>query len=345
MRWGRFLWVLALLSAAASGATPPGAIARARQLFESGVTLERSGQYQQAIDVLTLAIQFHALRGEDAARALFDRGVAFDALGNAQQAVKDYSAALRLAPRLSAAWSNRANVYRRQGRLEQAKRDYLTALRCHGVLSQYPYLGLGLIAEKWGDTDTARDYFEKALAVDPAFALAAQSLSALATAQPSNPAIKTPIPIPPAALSLRAPVRPLPGAIQAASSATMPKDARRKLAPSKPLAMPEPATARDTHPSLRLMIGDSRDGIGRRTQVQIQLGAFRDERTALEAWSKIIAASANVLEGLQPVVFAADIPGRGRFWRLRTNVSGLRVGQRLCSALLEKGQACVLAHG
>lgn len=347
MRWGQFLWVLTVFSAAAPGAagTPPAAMAHARQLFEHGVSLERAGQYQQAIDVLSQAIRSRALRGEDAARAVFDRGVAFDAQGDTRRAVKDYSAALRLMPRLSAALSNRANVFRRQGRLNEAKKDYLAALRCPGVSSQFPYYGLGLIAEQLGDQDTARDYFQKALAVDPSFALAAQSLSTLEVRHPPSARAITPSPKP-VVLSLRAPVRPAASAVRAVSSVALNEPPQARAAPKPPQssAPPKTADARQSHPSLRLATSDFRDTAGAAAEVQIQLGAFLDEQTALEAWDRIAAGSANLLEGFQPLVTVADIPGRGRFWRLRTEVTDARAGKRLCAALIEKGQACLLVR-
>lgn len=346
MRWDRFLLVLALIGTAATMATKasPGAAARARQSFESGVSLEHSGQYKQAIAALTQAIRSHALEREDMARALFDRGLAYDAMGDLPRALEDYSEALRVMPRLSAALSNRGNVFRRQGRLESAKKDYLAALRCPGVSGQYPYYGLGLIAEQLGDRDTARNYFQMALAVDPSFALAAQSLMALSARQ--SPSGHTALSHTSDVLSLRAPARPVPSAVRAVPQAKQDNSPSLLVAakPPQPSRQSEPAAAIEGHPRLRLATNDSGDRAGTRTGVQVQLGAFRDQQTALEAWNRIAAASANLLDGLQPIVLVADIPGRGRFWRLRTDVSDSQAGRKLCTALAKRGQACLLAR-
>jgi tetratricopeptide (TPR) repeat protein len=290
---------------------------------------------------LTQAIQTRALRGEDVARMLFDRGVAFDALGNTKRALADYSAALRLAPRLSAALSNRANVYRRIGRLDEAKRDYLAALHCPGVSSQYPYYGLALIAGQLGDRDTARDYFQKALAVDPSYALAAQGLSAL-----SAPSITSPG-VPPSTLSAQEyprlrPVQPKPATahvITEVTRADLPKAPAKPDAPKAPL----PATTRNEHLNLRQTISDVSESGHSAAAVQVQLGAFRDERSAMEAWGRISASAGQTLVGLHPIVVVVDLPGRGRFWRLRTSAQDKQGARKLCTELRANGQDCMLA--
>ncbi|MDR3528825.1 MAG: tetratricopeptide repeat protein [Rhizomicrobium sp.] len=74
----------------------------------------------------------------------------------------------------------------------------------------------------------------------------------------------------------------------------------------------------------------------------VQLGAFRDEETARAGWIKAVAAD-GALEGMKPVIVVADVPGRGRFWRLRVPLSGQQAARTLCIRLVTKGQACILA--
>lgn len=313
MRLGQFFLVLAWIGMAAYGAALPPieAAIRARQYFESGVTLERLGQYQQAIDALTQAINSHALKGEDAARAAFDRGVAYDALGDTRHAIADYTGALRLDPNLAAALSNRGNAFRRMGKLEEAKRDYFSALRCPGADRQYPYYGLGLIAQKFGDAETARDYFQKALAVDPSFALAAQSLGTLHKISP---------PVVPAAIHLAA-APPSPARLHQVIAATQPAAAR-------------------PNPALRRAISDTAEA----GSAQVQLGAFREERQASEAWNRISHAAGEALNGLRPIIVAADLPGRGRYWRVRLELADAKAAKQLCAALSTQRQACLLVR-
>ena len=108
-----------------------------------------------------------ALSAPDRVRAIFDRGVALDALGRTKNAIRDYSDAIRLDPHFAPALNNRANAYRRLGKLNEAKQDYLAALACSDVAREYPYYGLAQIAEKLGDIDTARDYYTKPLSPIP----------------------------------------------------------------------------------------------------------------------------------------------------------------------------------
>jgi tetratricopeptide (TPR) repeat protein len=163
----------------AAPAPAPSGDAFARGQMESAIALEQSGRYREAVEHLSHAIAAKTLSDADTARALFDRGVAYDGLRNMRAAVADYSAALRLDANLAPALNNRANAFRRAGQLVEAKRDYWAALKCPSVAREYSYNGLGLITVAEGNRDAARGYFQKALAVNPNFAPAAQSLAAL----------------------------------------------------------------------------------------------------------------------------------------------------------------------
>jgi tetratricopeptide (TPR) repeat protein len=178
-RLRRVACLLILLTALAAPAPAPSGDAFARGQMEAAIALEQSGRYREAIEQLSRAIAAKTLSDADTARALFDRGVAYDGLGNMRAAVADYSAALRLDADLAPALNNRANAFRRAGRLVEAKRDYWAALKCPSVAREYSYNGLGLITVAEGDRDAARGYFQKALAVNPNFGPAAQSLAAL----------------------------------------------------------------------------------------------------------------------------------------------------------------------
>jgi tetratricopeptide (TPR) repeat protein len=166
-----------MMTALAAPAPAPSAEDIARGQIESAIALEQTGRYGEAIESLSRAIASKALSRADTARALFDRGLAYDGLGNMRAAIADYSAALRLEPSLAPALNNRADVFRRAGQLDAAQRDYVAALKCNGVSQEYAYYGLGLIAKQRGDAEAARGHFQKALAVNPGFTLAAESLA------------------------------------------------------------------------------------------------------------------------------------------------------------------------
>jgi tetratricopeptide (TPR) repeat protein len=76
----------------------------------------------------------------------------------------------------------------------------------------------------------------------------------------------------------------------------------------------------------------------------VQLGAFQTETQALKAWETMAAASAVVLHDLKPVTVAVNLPGKGRFWRLRTSVADKPAAKTLCRTLIQHGQACLVVQ-
>lgn len=308
MRPGLLAFVIVMVLGAEAGlAAPPvspEAAARARQLMMSAVAHQAAGENHKAIEELSWAIKSKALSHPDLARAAFDRGVAYDAMGKTTAALSDYSLALRADPALAPALNNRANVYRRLGRVREAQRDYEAALKCPGVQREYPYYGLGLIAEKLGDIETARDYFHKALAMNPAFALAAQGLAGLDRSE------------------------------RQAGQPELRKSPRVVSALTRTTEVPAGAG-----PVLRPAVEE-----GGGSAVMVQLGAYRDEETALAGWDKIAAASDGALRGYSPVTVTVDLPGKGKFWRLRTTVVSKATARKLCEALNKRQLACMLAR-
>jgi tetratricopeptide (TPR) repeat protein len=82
-------------------------------------------------------------------------------------------------------------------------------------------------------------------------------------------------------------------------------------------------------PRLRL----SMDAMGLQ---MVQLGAWRSEAEARAGW-KMALAAAKGLKGLSPQIAAVEIPGKGRFYRLR--VVAPHPGT-LCASLRAAGQGC-----
>src|SRR6185312_6129025 len=162
---------------------PSGAISatggRSAQLIEAGRALEMSGQRDAALVDYTQAIESHALDRDGQARALFARGLLLGGMDWLDDALKDYGAALSLSPKFAAALNNRANVYRRLHRFAEAERDYRASLAAGNPQTQYPYYGLGQIAEARGKPEQARRFYAQALAAAPGFVLASQKLAAL----------------------------------------------------------------------------------------------------------------------------------------------------------------------
>ncbi|HEY0282761.1 MAG TPA: tetratricopeptide repeat protein [Rhizomicrobium sp.] len=342
MRFSRMAVLAAAIAAAAfavARAEPGGgaAAAKARQLMNSGIAHERLGRHEEALADFTAALKLKALSPPDRVRAVFDRGVALDVLGRTKDAIRDYSEAIRLDGRFAPALSNRANAYRRLDRLAEAKRDYLAALSADNNAREYPYYGLGQIAEKLGDAETARDYYRKALTANPGYALAAQSLAALNHAQQA-PSVQRP---PPAEPQPNRPAAKM--AVETASYVHLPGPAARQTPPKSP---PVRITERDVAAlPLRQAIVEGRpkpaaDPPG----ALIQLGAFRDEASARGGWNKIVGASEGVLQGKSPLLEPVDLPGKGRLWRLRTAAGDKSDARRLCAALAAKELACMVVR-
>jgi Tfp pilus assembly protein PilF len=359
---------------------------RARVLLDRGLAHEMLGEHDAALLDFTEAINARALAGGDLVRAFYDRGVALDELGQTEDAIGDYSAAIRLEPRHAAALNNRANAYRRIGRLAEAATDYKASLAAGNPHPEYPNYGLGQIAEAQGQPAQARTYYQAAIAANPQFALAAERLTALANAPAPSlqppPAIVPPPPTPspppahpvapaPASTTPLNPhddgpivLRPPPGAGTApptddstvhlrpppGASATPPTDdgtvhlrppgsGTVHLHPPRSVPpKPQPRTAATTPaPDLKPALGDSSHG------QWIQLGAWRNEADAADAWNRIVGASGTLMAGLSPQVVPIDLPGKGRYYRLRAGPVYDNVTQ-LCSALLARKLECMVVR-
>jgi len=261
-----------------------------RSLIRQGHASERLGQKQDALADYTLAIESHALVGDDQVQVLFDRGLLRDGMGRLKDALADYSAALLLSPDFVAALNNRAGLYTRLGQFAEARRDYLSALAVAGNSERhYSFFGLGQAAEVQGSFTEARDFYSRALAIDPHFALAEERLGALAS---------------------------------------RPESAR----PEHPVSMAEE--------SRNLLVAGL--GGGRRDSL-VQLGAWRSEQNAARGWDHAKALANEVLEGVTPRIVMVDLPGVGRFYRLRVAVE--KTGSRgVCVALTAKGVDCISVH-
>jgi len=298
---------------------------RARVLVDRGLAHGMLGEHDAALLDFTEAINGHVLTSPDQARALYDRGVTLDALGQTEDAIGDYSAALRLDTRYAAALNNRGNAYRRLGRLAEAAADYKASLAAGNTHVEYPNYGLGLIAEAQGDPALARSYYTAALSANPQFALAQERLTALTTAPAAAPPAAPPPP-PPSAGDAPVVLHPPQEAVH-----LHPPQKAAHLHPPRPAAIAAPA------PDLKPALGGSA-----RAQT-VQLGAWRNEADAAEAWNTIVGIAGNVLAGLSPQVVPVDLPGKGRYYRLRAGpvYDG---ADRLCATLIAKKLTCAVVR-
>lgn len=290
---------------------------RGRHLIEAAHTLEKSGQQNDALADYTAAIESRTLGREEQARALFDRGLLLDGMNRLDDGLQDYSAALTFMPKFAAALNNRANVYRRLRRFKEAERDYRASLAAGNAQDQYPYYGLGEIAEAQGQNSQARAFYAKALAVAPDFILASQKLAALDAAP----------------IHLRPPTETNVAQAQAPAKPVV-------LHPPKLLHLrPTPAAYDRDGPALK----PSLDQGGRYGAPQVQLGAWRTEAEATQGWNRAVRMAGGVLEGFSPRIVAVDLPAAGRYYRLRV-VADKSGPKALCTALQAKGLDCIPAR-
>lgn len=278
---------------------------RAHVLLNRGLARQQSGDRDEAIADFTAALTIKGLTADERARALFDRGVVRDELGRPDQAIADYSAALKLVPKMAGALNNRANAYRRLGRLAEARRDYEASLAAGNPTPQFSNYGLGQIAEMQGNPLAAQDYYRSALAADPNYELAKERLASLSMAQ--------------ASFVLRPPT-------------PRPREPRHEAVAR---ASYEPA---DSIPTLRpAILGAS----AAERQARVQLGAYRSEGDAAEGWNRLAANADGLLGGLTPQIVSVDLPGRGRFYRLRAGPLERGDAGALCQRLEARGLACL----
>jgi tetratricopeptide (TPR) repeat protein len=284
------------------------------------------GDRDDAVVDFTGALNPRALDAPAQARALYDRGVALDELGRVEDAVGDYSAAIALVPKFAAALNNRANAYRRMGRLAQARADYEASIGAGNPRLEFPEYGLGQIAEALGRRSEALSHYRRALDANPQFALASERMAALGATAADAPVVLRP-----------------PGGAAASPSPTDDGTIHlhppaRQTAPARPARSPLPP------PSPLAGSLDLRPAVGDTAGHMVQLGAWRSSNEASTAWNRLIAGNAALLTGLSPQVVSADIPGRGRYYRLRTGPLPSGKAGGLCAALAARHIACMIVR-
>jgi tetratricopeptide (TPR) repeat protein len=302
---------------------------RGSLLLYRGLARELLGAQGEAAADFTGALQIRALPRDAREQVLLQRGFLLDSMDRLGDAAGDYSAVIAMKGVASAtALNNRANIYRRQNRTAEAQRDYRAALAMTGSRPQYSWYGLGQIAEAKGNREGARSFYAQAVAADPGYLLASERLAALGdgpdmTRDPGVVVLHPPKPrtvaaAPKTATFVPAPISPMPIVL--------------RPPPRHPVAR-RPVGLR---PALDAAPSGSRAG-------EVQLGAWRTEGEAQEGWKKAVGRAPGVLDGLEPHIVIADLPGRGRYYRLRTGL-GSGGAVQLCASLIAAGQACLPAR-
>ena len=330
---------------------------RARLIADRGFARNLGGDKEGALADLTQALDAKSLTTQEQARLYLERGLILDSLNRLDDAVGDYGAALRLAPNSAPALNNRANVFRRQNRFEDARRDYLASLAADNPAPEYPYYGLGQIAESEGKPDEARNFYARALAANPGYSLAAERLAALGGAVPQTQAITLKPPkgvgAEDAPVVLHPPTaKPVATLAQVRQTQAItlkpPKGASAENAPAvphpptaKPVAMQAQAPPKPAVPSRQEEVLPLRPALDSPAGEQAQLGAWRSEGEAAAGWRRAVTQANGALAGFSPHIVAVDLPGRGRFYRLRVVTLDAK---HLCVTLINQDVACIPAR-
>ena len=298
----------------------------ARLVLDRGLANQMQGNSEAALADLTEAINARGLTVPEQARAFLERGLVLDGMNRLADAIGDYGAVLRLIPNSPTALNNRANAFRRQNRFEDARRDYLGSLASDNPAPEYPYFGLGQIAESEGKSEEAKSFYVRALAANPGYGLAAQRLTALGGSLPAPDAIILRPPkgatVPDAEIALHLPAAKNPPYQEAEARSTI---------------KPASYSGRDAQPDLRPALDNPIKGPAGQ---QVQLGAWRQEDEAAAGWNHALKAADGALAGFSPHIVAADLPGKGRYYRLRVVTPD---GKQLCAILTAKGLDCIPA--
>jgi tetratricopeptide (TPR) repeat protein len=305
---------------------------RAHTLLNRALAREALGKQQDALSDFNNAIWLNILPPREKARALFDRGVTLDELGRTADAIADYSAALTIQPDYAAALNDRANAERRLGKLPEAKADYEASLAAGNTEKKYPLFGLGEIAVIQGDTATAQNDFKAALAQDARYTVATQRLASLQAVppvtklhEPEKPQAKLAEASPPAPKAAEAPPPP-------------------KVAEAPHLRGIEDVPTRDMHETKVASLDTPHIPQVTSGGATLQFGAFRSEAEAQSGWKALLSKTGGTLDGVAPAIVAADVPGKGRFWRLRVGPLDKDRAASICDRIKAKGAACFPAR-
>jgi tetratricopeptide (TPR) repeat protein len=311
----------------------------------------------------TAALDGSALPAEEREQALLQRGFLRDGLGRLDEAARDYTAVVALKGEcLATALNNRANIYRRQKRFTEARRDYQAALSVQSGKPQYSWYGLGQIAEAESDTLSARGFYARAVAADPDYALASERLEALggasegAVSDPEGRIVLRPPQSFPVAKVQAQGTKEADGTIvlRAPDSAPPVGILPIALRPPRHTAQNLSQQATETMPAykssaanvmLRPALDQPRRPMHLSAAVQeVQLGAWRSEGEASAGWDKARLRAAEALNGLSPHIVTADLPGKGRYYRLRVAVTAGQSRSTFCAGLSARGVDCLPAR-
>jgi len=132
----------------------------------SGLDAHQVGNYEEAIEFYSLAIDAGDLPDKSLAYVYNNRGASYRNLSRYNHAIEDYDAAIRLNPDYATAFYNRGIAYDRKGFHGLAIDDFDTAIRLNPDLPD-AYNQRGLAYSREGRFDVAIENFSEAIRLDP----------------------------------------------------------------------------------------------------------------------------------------------------------------------------------
>jgi len=297
-----------------------------------GIARQKLGFQSSALDDYTKAIDLGTLPRSIAARAHYNRAISLAAAGDTFAAERDYGKAIELAPDYAAAYHNRAN-------LERERNDYPTAIRDYGAAIErlgddkrkLPLFGRALAYEKSGDLASAVADLNQALALDPSYADAKAKLMELGPQLAAMP---------------QAPDRQPGGVIKVASAGGWDTTAVRAGRSDTPAPVRRTEALPQTPPQKTALLeqATTTKTTSSGGRYRMQLGAFRKPESAAKAWADMAGRAA--LSDLDHSIETADLGAKGTYYRLQAG--GFKTASEAkarCANLAAENIACVVvAH-
>lgn len=78
--------------------------------------------------------------------------------------------------------------------------------------------------------------------------------------------------------------------------------------------------------------------------VEVQLAALRSQTEAQSTWQRLSVKHGDVLAGKAHRIVAADIPGKGMYYRLRVSAGSAAAAKSLCATLSSRNQPCMVTR-
>lgn len=135
-----------------------------------------NNQLSSDIAPCDLALRDPGTTRSDLKKTFVNRGIIHNRNGDIVAALEDFNAALAIDPDLAEAYLNRGNSHYRGTRYDEALTDYNRALALDVAKPWAAWYNIGLVYDAQKETDSAREAYQKALDLNPDFALAQRKL-------------------------------------------------------------------------------------------------------------------------------------------------------------------------